>query len=70
MYHLVASARADVVIEAAISIWDIAAITVIVREAGGEVTDIQGQPVTKDTASLIATNGVLHNTVLNYFTPS
>ena len=56
------------VVEAAISIWDIAAITVIVREAGGgEVTDIQGQPVTKETASLIATNGVLHSSVLNYF---
>ena len=67
MYHLVASARADAVIEAAISIWDIAAITVIVREAGGKVTDIQGQPVTKETASLVATNGVLHSTVLNYF---
>ncbi len=67
MYHLVASARADAVIEAAISIWDIAAITVIVREAGGKATDIHGQPVTKDTASLVATNGVLHNVVLNYF---
>ena len=67
MYHLVASARADAVVEAAISIWDIAAITVIVREAGGKVTDIQGQPITKETASLIATNGVLHNTVLDYF---
>ena len=67
MYHLVASARADAVIEAAISIWDIAAITVIVREAGGKITDIQGQPVTKETASLVATNGVLHSTVLNYF---
>ena len=67
MYHLVASARADVVVEAAISVWDIAAITVIVREAGGKVTDIQGQPITKDTASLVATNGVLHGTVLDYF---
>ena len=67
MYHLVASARADAVVEAAISVWDIAAITVIVREAGGKVTDIQGQAITKDTASLIATNGVLHNTVLDYF---
>lgn len=67
MYHLVASARADAVVEAAISIWDIAAITVIVREAGGKVTDIHGQPITKETASLIATNGVLHNTVLDYF---
>ncbi len=67
MYHLVASARADVVVEAAISVWDIAAITVIVREAGGKVTDIQGQPITKATESLIATNGVLHDTVLDYF---
>ena len=67
MYHLVASARADAVIEAAISIWDIAAITVIVREAGGKVTDIQGQAITKDTASLVATNGILHNTILDYF---
>ncbi len=67
MYHLVASARADVVVEAAISVWDIAAITVIVREAGGKVTDIHGHPITKDTDSLIATNGVLHDTVLDYF---
>ena len=70
MYHLVASARADVVVEAAISIWDIAAISVIVREAGGKVTDIQGQAITKDTASLVATNGVLHDTVLDYFNVS
>ena len=67
MYHLVASARADAVVEAAISIWDIAAITVIVREAGGKVTDIRGQAITKETDSLVATNGVLHNTVLDYF---
>ena len=67
MYHLVASARADVVVEAAISIWDIAAITVIVQEAGGQVTDIQGQPITKATESLVATNGVLHDTALDYF---
>ncbi len=67
MYHLVASGRVDAVIEAAISIWDIAAITVIVREAGGKVTDIHGQAITKDTASLVATNGILHNTILDYF---
>ena len=67
MYHLVASGRVDAVIEAAISIWDIAAITVIAREAGGKVTDIQGQAITKDTASLVATNRILHNTILDYF---
>lgn len=67
MYHLVASGRADAVIEAAISIWDIAAITVIVREAGGQVTDMQGDEITKDTSSLVATNGILHQNVLRYF---
>ena len=67
MYHLVASGRVDAVIEAAISVWDIAALTVIVREAGGKVTDIQGQAITKATASLVVTNGVLHNTILDYF---
>lgn len=67
MHHLVASGRVEIAIEAAISFWDIAAITVIVREAGGKITDIQGQPITKDTVSLVATNGILHTTVLNYF---
>ncbi len=70
MYHLVASGRADVVVEAAISIWDIAAITVIVQEAGGTVTDILGRNITRDTDSLIATNGHLHDNVLNYFSVS
>ena len=67
MYHLVASGRVDAVVEAAISIWDIAAISVIVREAGGKVTDIRGQDITKDTESMVATNGILHDTVLDYF---
>lgn len=67
MYHLVASGRADAVVEAAISIWDIAAISVVVKEAGGHITDIQGNPITKETDSLIATNGLLHERVLGYF---
>ena len=67
MYHLAASGRVDAVIEAAISVWDIAAITVIVREAGGKITDIQGQAITKDTDSIVATNSVLHDTILDYF---
>ena len=67
MYHLVASARADAAVEAAISIWDIAAITVIIREAGGKVTDIHGQPITTETNSLVATNGILHDGMLRYF---
>ena len=67
MYHLVSSARAEAVIEAAISIWDIAAITVIVREAGGMVTDLHGNAITTETNSLLATNGILHDEILSYF---
>ena len=67
MYHLVASGRSEAVIEAKTNVWDIAALTVILREAGGKITDIQGQTVTKDTTSSVATNGVLHDTVLDYF---
>ena len=69
MYHLLASARVDVVVEAAMSIWDIAALSVIVREAGGKVTDMQGRAITKDTVSMVATNGRLHEAVLRYFLP-
>ncbi len=64
MYHLLASGRADAVIEAAISIWDIAALTVIVEEAGGKVTDLQGATIDKNTDSILATNGLLHQQIL------
>ena len=41
-------------------ILDIAALTVIVREAGGTFTDLCGGPVTLDTTTILATNGALH----------
>ena len=67
MYHLLASGRADIVIESDIKIWDIAALTVILEEAGGRATDLQGKPVGKDTISMVATNNVLHDSVFKYF---
>ncbi len=67
MYHLLASGRADIVIESDIKIWDIAALTVILEEAGGRATDLQGKRVGKDTVSMIATNNVLHDSVFKYF---
>ena len=67
MYHLLASGRADAVIEAAISIWDIAALTVIVEEAGGKVTDLEGNPIDRNTDSILATNRLLHQQILGPF---
>jgi histidinol-phosphatase len=64
-YHLLARGALDVVIESDVNILDIAAPSVIVREAGGTFTDLQGGPVGLDTTSVLATNGALHASVLD-----
>jgi histidinol-phosphatase len=63
-YHLLARGALDVVIESDVNILDIAAVTVIVREAGGVFTDLSGRPVGLDTTSVLATNTPLHAPVL------
>jgi histidinol-phosphatase len=63
-YHLLARGSLDVVIESDVNILDIAALTVIVREAGGVFTDLSGGPVGLETTTVLATNGRLHQTVL------
>jgi histidinol-phosphatase len=62
-YHLLARGSLDVVIETDINILDIAALAVIVREAGGTFTDLEGAPVDLETSSVLATNGALHEQV-------
>jgi histidinol-phosphatase len=63
-YHLLARAALDVVIESDVNILDIAALTVIVEEAGGTFTDLKGAPVDLATTTVLATNGALHQTLL------
>jgi len=60
-YHLLASGRIDAVVESDVNILDIAALTVIVREAGGTFTDLNGQPVGLDTTTVLASNGRLQS---------
>jgi histidinol-phosphatase len=67
-YHLLARGSLDVVIESDVNILDIAALTVIVREAGGTFTDLRGGEVGLETTTVLATNGVLHRTVLESLT--
>lgn len=62
-YHLLARGSVDAVIESDVHILDIAALTVIVREAGGTFTDLRGNPVGLDTTTVLATNGALHEAV-------
>jgi histidinol-phosphatase len=67
-YHLLARGSLDVVIESDVNILDIAALTVIVRAAGGVLTDLAGGEVTLETTSVLATNGPLHPVVLEALT--
>jgi histidinol-phosphatase len=62
-YHLLARGSLDVVIESDVNILDIAALTVIVREAGGTFTELSGAEVGLETTTVLATNGPLHETV-------
>jgi len=66
-YHLLAQGKIEIMVEAATKIWDIAAASIIVKEAGGKVTDLQGNPITKSSHSIIATNGLVHDKVVGYF---
>lgn len=68
-YHLLARGSLDVIIETDIVIYDIAALTVIVREAGGTFTDLEGAPVGLQTRSVLATNGPLHASLLSALRP-
>jgi histidinol-phosphatase len=62
-YHLLARGALDVVIESDVNILDIAALTVIVREAGGVFTDLSGGAITLATTTVLASNGLLHEEV-------
>ena len=62
-YMLVAEGAAEIAVDPVVSLWDLAAPLVVVREAGGRFTDLAGVP-TADGGSAVATNGRLHDTVL------
>ena len=62
-YHYLAGGRIDSVIESDVNILDIAALAVIVREAGGTFTDLAGRDLDLQTTSVLATNGRLHETL-------
>lgn len=63
-YHLLAAGRIEAVVESDIGILDIAALTVIVESAGGRVTDLEGAPIGLQSTSILASNGRLHDTLL------
>jgi histidinol-phosphatase len=62
-YLMVATGRAEVMIDPAMKLWDAAPLQVIVEEAGGQFTDWQGRP-TVYSGDAVATNGRVAGEVL------
>ena len=67
-HMLVAEGAVDVAIEPSLAVWDMAALDIIVREAGGTFTNTAGQSGPFG-GSGVSTNGILHNAVINGLNP-
>jgi histidinol-phosphatase len=59
-YHLLAAGKIEAVIESDVNILDIAALSIIVTEAGGAFTDLNGDAVGLEIRSVLAANPELH----------
>ncbi len=62
-YCLVAEGAVDIAAEPEVSVWDLAPLDILVREAGGAFTSLDGAPGPHG-GSAVATNGALHQHVL------
>jgi histidinol-phosphatase len=63
-HMLVAEGAADVAVEPIVNLWDLAPLLVVVEEAGGRFTNLEGVR-TADGGSAVSTNGLLHGDVLD-----
>lgn len=62
-HMLVAQGSAEAMLEYGVAPWDMAAPSLIVHEAGGRMTDLEGQPSWAGPQA-VTTNGALHDRVL------
>ena len=62
-HHLVATGRADAMLDPEMSVWDVAPLLPIVEGAGGRLTDLSGV-ATIHGGSAVSSNGLLHEELL------
>jgi myo-inositol-1(or 4)-monophosphatase len=60
----IAAGKADAFFEFGLNPWDIAAGSLIIEEAGGKITNLDGSPLNLHGRNLIATNGIIHDELL------
>ncbi len=68
-FCLVANGQFGAYFEYLLSPWDFAAGRLICEEAGGTVTDARGDPLTLGRRSVLASNGPLHEAMLEVLKP-
>ena len=59
-----AAGRIDGMGGSTLNAWDVAAGALIVREAGGQITDANGDPFKVDGKFVVVSNGLLHSAIL------
>ena len=62
-YMLVAEGAAEIAVEPSVSVWDLAAVRLVVEEAGGRFSDLGGI-ATAEGGDALATNGLVHEAAL------
>lgn len=67
-YVLLATGRAEIMLDAGLALWDVAPMLVIVPEAGGHITDYDGTsaPLAGD---VVSTNGHVHDDIVGLLAP-
>jgi myo-inositol-1(or 4)-monophosphatase len=63
-FSLIASGKLDGLVGVTVNPRDVLPGVLMVEESGGKVTDINGQPFTPESRSVLATNGLLHDELL------
>ena len=61
----VASGRYDIYIHPQLSPWDQIAGILLIQEAGGQITDRYGKPITLDSAGVLSANKTIHRKFYN-----
>ena len=64
-YHLLAAGKLELIIESDVNILDIAALSILVTEAGGIITDLDGKAIDLETSTVLAGNPETYQKALN-----
>ena len=62
-HMLVAEGAVDIAVEPVLALWDMAALDIVVREAGGSFTNLDGKPGAHG-GNGVSSNGLLHEVFL------